>query len=223
MDEVRTYQANTLSEDVIDASLSPQMFLEAIDKGLKECSRSSSHSESLKDIFRALLKISKKPNNAGVACPCCMRSMDQDECKTFFERMTHLSTSRESELIQNLDEQFQQNNSKRLNYERWRKVMMEDNLFLNWQKANSLKIEIEDFESKIAERKKEYQASKIKEDESRKNMLKAKTDLSSIENALLEASRLRDDGTRLADKLSEVKSKKDRLNFMAPNASGKSF
>ena len=219
--EIRAFQKESYVENIIESDIEPQKLLEHINIRLQEYSSRTDSSESVRKVIKALVKMTPVKNDAGdidAACPCCMRTMNQDEAKTFSDRMQALLNPQVSDLLRSLHAQAQENVTKKSKYERWQNDLVEDDTLSKWQSSRTIVKEIEELNASIKGRQEAYHKANNAVSESREISSRLKIEIANIESVTLDAVRLRDEGTRLFDKLSEAKIKKDRLSFMAPSA-----
>ena len=224
--EFRQFHSDSFSENIIESDIEPQKLLEHINSGLQECSIGTDNRNSVKKIVETLLKMTTVKDSAGYThntCPCCIRKMNSNEVNSYVDRMKSFMNPQVSELTRHLEAQAQENLLKKSKYERWRRYLLDDDTLSKWQSSRAIEKEIDELDISIKRQQEEYRVKNAAVTDSQKIKSRVRTDISNIESVALEAARLRDEGTRLFDKIGEAKSKRDRLSAIAPSVGNRTI
>jgi DNA repair exonuclease SbcCD ATPase subunit len=150
-----------------------------------------------------------------VMCPCCRRNMGGEDASTFNATMDDLANPATSQIIQSDRTQSQQ--KKRLDV--WYNSLNAG--MSDWQEHDRLTQEVAAIQATMEET--QHSGIRILErelEEEQKLETDLKNDLGDLGSVENDAIRLRDDATRIHDKKLQIKSRKDRLNLMAPHNTG---
>jgi len=121
---VRQYEQTTFGETDVPATVEPQELLERFTRRLGELATDSDQPETISRTIKKLKKLSLKKDASGdlidIICPCCTRSLDNDEVRVFQETIETLADVTNSPIVQMDLTKAQLNASASKNYANWR-------------------------------------------------------------------------------------------------------
>ena len=104
----------------------PQQMIQYFTQKMEQLSRDEAQPDTVKGIIAKLRKLSvvkgSSRNATTFRCPCCTRSMNTEELRTFNNEMIKLGDPVQSDLIKKIEDAAKSNRSALTNYENWRNI-----------------------------------------------------------------------------------------------------